>query len=77
MPSTLLSSVLESQGAAKDLLERACESAAPALAEFGWQLAGALTTAMENDDKALLLWSIPTWHAADHLVGTTPSPPST
>jgi hypothetical protein len=48
-------------GSATDLLERAREVAAPVLAEFGWKLAGAFTTAMANDDEALLLWAIPTW----------------
>jgi hypothetical protein len=42
-------------------LERAREQAAPVFDEFGWQLVGALTTAMGNDDEALLLWAIPTW----------------
>ena len=27
----------------------------------GWQLIGAFTTAMVDDDEALLLWAIPTW----------------
>ena len=65
-------------GAARDLLERAREGAAPILSEHGWELAGAFTTAMVDDDEALLLWSIPTWeqwgqaerahHADDRLV---------
>ncbi|MCU1365560.1 MAG: family containing protein [Ilumatobacteraceae bacterium] len=48
-------------GSAKDLLERAREGSAPLLAGFGWELAGAFTTAMVDDDEALLLWAIPTW----------------
>ena len=48
-------------GAARELLERARERAVPALARHGWDLAGAFTTAMVNDDEALLLWAIPTW----------------
>jgi len=53
-------------GSAVDLLERAHEIAVPAFDQFGWQLAGAFTTAMVNDDEALLLWAIPTWqHWAD------------
>ena len=30
-------------------------------ARHGWELAGAFTTAMVDDDEALLLWAIPTW----------------
>lgn len=53
-------------GSAAELLERARELAAPALGRFGWELAGAFTTAMANDDEALLLWAIDTWaHWAD------------
>jgi hypothetical protein len=48
-------------GAASDLLERARDGAAPLLAEHGWELAGAFTTAMVEDDEALLLWAVPTW----------------
>jgi len=50
-------------GAAADLLERARQSAAPALERHGWQLIGAFTTAMVDDDEALLLWAIPSWPA--------------
>jgi hypothetical protein len=49
------------RGSAGELLERARDVAAPALDRYGWQLAGAMTTAMVNDDEALLLWAIPTW----------------
>lgn len=53
-------------GAAVDFLERARASAVPALGRHGWELAGAFTTAMVDDDEALLLWAIPTWqHWAD------------
>jgi len=48
-------------GASRDLLERARDGAAPALARHGWELVGAFTTAMVDDDEALLLWAIPTW----------------
>jgi hypothetical protein len=48
-------------GSAIDLLERAREVAVPLLGRHGWELAGAMTTAMVNDDEALLLWAIPTW----------------
>ena len=48
-------------GAANELLERAKECSAPALARFEWELVGAFTTAMRHDDEALLLWAIPTW----------------
>src|SRR4051794_36231913 len=47
-------------GSAVELLERAREDAAPVLADHGWELAGAFTTAMVDDDEALLLWAIPT-----------------
>lgn len=29
--------------------------------KFGWQLAGAWSTAMVNDDEAFLLWAVPSW----------------
>jgi len=50
-------------GSAREFLERARELAAPALGRFGWDLIGAFTTAMVNDDEALLLWAIPSWDA--------------
>ncbi len=46
-------------GHSRELLEMAREHATPAYAEHGWMLAGAFTTAMANDDEALLLWAIP------------------
>lgn len=48
-------------GAARELLERARERVAPTLGRYGWTLAGAFTTAMVDDDEALLLWAIPGW----------------
>jgi hypothetical protein len=48
-------------GAAADLLEHARDAAVPALTRHGWELTGAFTTAMVNDDEAILLWAIPTW----------------
>ena len=48
-------------GSAVELLERAHEGAAPVLGEHGWELVGAFTTAMVDDDEAILLWAIPTW----------------
>ena len=48
-------------GSAVELLERARVSAATALARYGWELVGAFTTAMVDDDEALLIWAIPTW----------------
>jgi hypothetical protein len=48
-------------GSAAEFLERAREAAAPVLGQYGWDLIGAFTTAMVDDDEALLLWSIPTW----------------
>lgn len=47
-------------GSARDLLERA-RDADELHARHGWTLIGAFTTAMVNDDEALLLWAIPTW----------------
>ncbi len=47
-------------GTAADALERA-RDASDLHARHGWELFGAFTTAMVNDDEALLLWSIPTW----------------
>ena len=47
-------------GAAADLLERA-RDASDLHGRHGWELFGAFTTAMMNDDEALLLWAIPTW----------------
>jgi len=47
-------------GTAADLLERA-RDASELHARHGWELFGAFTTAMVNDDEALLLWAIPTW----------------
>lgn len=43
------------------LLDLARDAAAPAYAPFGWQLVGAWTTAMRDDDEAILLWAIPGW----------------
>jgi hypothetical protein len=48
-------------GSAVELLERARDGARPLLERYGWSLAGAFTTAMVDDDEALLLWAIPTW----------------
>jgi hypothetical protein len=47
-------------GTAADLLERARDSS-DLHSRHGWELAGAFTTAMANDDEALLLWAIPKW----------------
>ncbi len=48
-------------GSAAELLERARERAVGPLARHGWELIGAFTTAMVDDDEALLLWTIPSW----------------
>ncbi|MFA9564054.1 MAG: NIPSNAP family containing protein [Acidimicrobiales bacterium] len=48
---------------AHDLLGRAQERAVPAFEPFGWRLAGAWTTAMRDDDEAVLLWALPSWRA--------------
>ena len=43
-------------GAARGFLEMARESAVPAYGDHGWELLAAFTTAMKNDDEAILLW---------------------
>ncbi len=48
-------------GSAAELLERARERAVGPLARHRWELIGAFTTAMVDDDEALLLWTIPSW----------------
>ncbi len=50
-------------GAARDLLELARERATAAYTRFGWELTGAWTTAMRDDDEAILLWAAPTWQS--------------
>jgi hypothetical protein len=50
-------------GSAVTLVERAREAAAPLMARYGWELIGGFTTAMVDDDEALLLWAVPTWSA--------------
>lgn len=50
-------------GASRDHLELVRERGAEAYGSYGWQLIGAFTTAMVNDDEAILLWAIPTWDA--------------
>lgn len=50
-------------GSPSEFLDMARDQAQPMLKEFGWNLVGAFRTAMVNDDEALLLWAIPSWHA--------------
>ncbi len=50
-------------GTAPEFLEAARERAVTAYGRFGWQLAGAWTTAMRDDDEAILLWAVPSWQA--------------
>jgi hypothetical protein len=50
-------------GSARNLLELAREQAAPAYDPFGWRLVGAWSTAMRDDDEAVLLWALPSWQA--------------
>jgi hypothetical protein len=66
-------------GAAGELLDRVRVRADVVRAAFGWELAGAWSTAMANDDECILLWAIPTWqqwaafehdHAYDRDGGT-------
>ena len=66
-------------GSAAELLERARDGAVPLLGRHGWDLIGAFTTAMVDDDEALLLWAIPSWQqwarrrARPHRARTTSS----
>ncbi len=53
------------RGVASCWNERATRPRRPR-SEHGWQLAGAFTTAMVDDDEALLLWAIPTWARWGH-----------
>jgi len=50
-------------GSAPDLLELSRQVASPAYRPFGWDLVGAWTTAMRDDDEAILLWALPDWDA--------------
>lgn len=50
-------------GTAPDVLDLARTSASPAYDRFGWTLVGAWTTAMRDDDEAVLLWAVPGWQA--------------
>lgn len=50
-------------GGAADLLELARTAAVPAFEPYGWALVGAFTTALRNDDEAVLLWAMPSFRA--------------
>jgi hypothetical protein len=50
-------------GSAPELLEVARERAVAAYDVYGWRLVGAWTTALRDDDEALLLWALPDWQA--------------
>jgi len=50
-------------GSSPDLLELARELAVPAYEPHGWHLVGAWTTAMRDDDEAILLWALDDWQA--------------
>ena len=55
-------------GTAPDLLELVGERAAPAYAPFGWRPVGAWSTAMRDDDEAIVVWAIDDisrWAAAE------------
>ncbi|NNE73592.1 MAG: NIPSNAP family containing protein [Acidimicrobiales bacterium] len=55
-------------GRAHELLDHARDQAAPAYMSFGYRLVGAWTTAMRDDDEAILLWAIEdyaAWAAAE------------
>lgn len=46
-----------------ELLEVANSSARAAYDQFGWKLVGAWSTAMRDDDEAILLWALPDWQS--------------
>ncbi|HEX9681693.1 MAG TPA: hypothetical protein VGA13_01305 [Acidimicrobiales bacterium] len=48
-------------GSDRDFLELVRDHAISAYQTHRWELVGAWTTAMVNDDECLLLWVIPTW----------------
>ena len=48
---------------ALDLLDLANISATTAYEQFGWKLVGAWSTAMRDDDEAILLWALPDWQS--------------
>jgi hypothetical protein len=50
-------------GTSWTFLERVRERALDLYGAFGWELAGAWTTAMADDSEVLLLWAIPSWEA--------------
>ncbi|RAY16250.1 NIPSNAP family containing protein [Actinomadura craniellae] len=50
-----------SPGGARRFLDAAMEDAAAGRDRHGWQLVGAWSTAMRNDQECVLLWAIPTW----------------
>jgi len=50
-------------GTSPDLLTLARDAAVDAYRRFGWTLVGAWTTAMRDDDEAVLLWALPDWDA--------------
>lgn len=50
-------------GANWQFLELAHEHAVPVYAEYGFELVGAFSTMLADDDECILLWSIPTWDA--------------
>ena len=50
-------------GSAPTFLEAVRERAVPLAEKHGWELAGAWTTAMRDDDECILLWAVPSWPA--------------
>lgn len=52
---------------ADDFLSGVRDLAVPTLAPFGWELVGALKTAMHDDSECILIWAIETWqHWAEY-----------
>jgi hypothetical protein len=50
-------------GTVWQFLDLVRDHAVDVYSEFGWELAGAWSTAMVNDSEALVLWAIPSWAA--------------
>lgn len=48
-------------GQADTFLSQVRDVAVDALEKFGWQLVGALKTAMRRDDECIIIWAIPDW----------------
>jgi hypothetical protein len=52
------------------------EQQIPVYARFGWELAGAFVTAMQDDAEAIVLWAIPSWEQWAELEKATRKDPA-